>query len=236
MAPTRSLFFPIVLTTFLLSVDAVISLALVSSMVYFLQHYGGGPFIIAPPDGPRFLLAGEPANLVVNQGHTANAAGGTALILVGFGGILALSVEWHSREKRGKSSPAFYIWAVIVLLSFLLTMAALIYTFVETSNTSGQVIHLAVAEANSARRPYPDGRWTPENWYAAVLDLPLLRDEDRDKIGHNLNLMRGWRWNLVPLFILGFVLLALVALELWRQRRTGLQRVSTDEAFHGPSK
>lgn len=125
---------------------------------------------------------------------------------------------------------------MIVLLSFLLTMAALIYTFVETSNTSGQVIDLAVAEANPAPTHYPAGRWTPENWYAAVLDLPLLREEDRDKIGHNLNLMRGWRWNLVPLFILGFVLLALVALELWRQRRTGLQRVSTDEAVHGSSK
>lgn len=105
MAPIRSLFFPIVLTTFLLGVDAVISLALVSSMVYFLHHYGRGPFIIAPPDAPRFLLAGEPANLVVNQGHTANAAGGTALILVGFGGILALSVEWHSREKVNPSTP-----------------------------------------------------------------------------------------------------------------------------------
>jgi hypothetical protein len=115
-------------------------------------------------------------------------------------------------------------------------MAALIYTFVETSRTSGQVIDLAVAAANRPPALYPDGRWTPENWYDAVLDLPLLSEKDRDMIGHHLNLMRGWRWNLVPLFILGFVLLVLVVLEVWRDRRTGMQRVSTDEGFHDPSK
>jgi hypothetical protein len=31
--------------------------------------------------------------------------------------------------------------------------------------------------------------------------------------------MRGWRWNLIPLFILGFILAASVLLELWRARK-----------------
>jgi len=106
MPLTRSLYFPIAFTTFLLAVDAAVTLALVSSMVFFLHHSGGGPFIIAPSEGAPFLLAGEPANLVANQGHTTNAAGGTALILVGFGGIIALCAEWRSREKVSPRTPS----------------------------------------------------------------------------------------------------------------------------------
>ena len=115
-------------------------------------------------------------------------------------------------------------------------MTALIYTFVETSKTSGQVIDLAVAEANQPPVPYPKDRWTPENWYAAVSDLPLLSENQRHVISYNLGLMRAWRWNLVPLFALGFVLLVLVALEVWRTSREGMQRVSIPEEFTDRSK
>jgi hypothetical protein len=67
-------------------------------MVSFLHGSGGGPFEVAYPAGSTFLLAGKPANLVTNQGHTANAAGGTALILVGAGGLVALLLEKRSRK------------------------------------------------------------------------------------------------------------------------------------------
>ncbi|KAK4236159.1 hypothetical protein C8A03DRAFT_17162 [Achaetomium macrosporum] len=225
MAFSLSLLLPIGLTTFLLAVDAAISVGLVSSMVAFLHHYGRGPFPVANPAGSYFLLAGEPANLVTDQGHTTNAAGGTALVLVAFGGMIALWLERRSRKKRDSSSPVFYLWALIVLLSWLLTLVALIYTFVETSKTGNQFIDLAVAEANPAPVKYPDNRWTPENWYSAVLDLPLVRDNNRRIISGNLTIMRAWRWNLIPLFILGFVLLALVALEVLRVRRKDTQRI-----------
>ncbi len=123
-----------------------------------------------------------------------------------------------------KSHLAFHVWAVIVLLSFLLTLAALIYTFVETSNTSGQVIDLAVAQANLPPARYPDGTWTPETWYAAVLDLPLLSPSNVRIISGNVGMMRGWRWNLLPLLILGLFLLVLVVLELWRTIGGGPRR------------
>lgn len=99
MALSRSLLFPIGFTTLLLAIDAAISLGLVSSMVAFLHSSGRGPFAVASPAGSPLLLAGEPANLVVNQGHTANGAGGTALVLVGFGGSIALWLEHRSRKK-----------------------------------------------------------------------------------------------------------------------------------------
>ena len=98
-------------------------------------------------------------------------------------------------------------------------MSALIYTFVETERTRGS-IDPASAALFPAPAKYPDGRWTPENWYAAVLELSLvISPEDQDVIARNLRLMRGWRWNLIPLSVLGVVLATLVMLELLRFRR-----------------
>jgi MFS family permease len=69
-----------------------------------------------------------------------------------------------------------------------------------------------------------------------VLDLPLASPDQRRVIGGYLTIMRGWRWNLVPLFVLGFVLLGLVVLEVLRTRRRDLQRVSMVEVLAGPFK
>ncbi|KAK4251679.1 hypothetical protein C7999DRAFT_37409 [Corynascus novoguineensis] len=236
MGPTRSLLGPIGLTLFLLAVDAAISMGLVSSMVSFLHHNGRGPFAVASPDASPFLLAGEPVNFVANHGHTTNAAGGTALIVVGLGGSIALWLERRERNKWDRSSSFFRIWTVLVLLSLLLTMAALIYTLAETAKTGGQAIDIAVARMYSHPSKYPDGRWTPENWYAAVLDLPLASANQRRVISGNLTIMRAWRWNLVALFILGFVLLALVVLEVLGMRKRGLQPVAMMDTLTTPLK
>lgn len=99
MAPTRSLLLPIFLATVLVAIDGAITLGLVSSMVAFLHRSGRGPFEIAHPLGSAFLLAGHPASLVTNQGHTTNAAGGTALVLIGAGGLVALSLEKRARKR-----------------------------------------------------------------------------------------------------------------------------------------
>lgn len=115
-------------------------------------------------------------------------------------------------------------------------MAALIYTFVETSMTGGQAINLSVVEANQAPAKYPDDRWTPENWYDAVLKLPLVSDDQRRTIGDNVTVMRGWRWNLIPLFLLGFALLVLAVLEVWRVRRRGVRQVPMAEVLADRSK
>ena len=93
-----------------------------------------------------------------------------------------------------------------------LTLSALIYTFIVTNNTDNQSIDLTVAEANPEPKMYPLDQWTPENWFIAVLKLPLANESDRSTIRYNLDLMRGWRWNLIPLFILG---LAAAMTALW---------------------
>lgn len=105
----------------------------------------------------------------------------------------------------------------------MLTLAALIYTFVLTNNHDNQSIDLTVAAANPEPLMYPLEEWTPENWFVAVLDLPLALPSDRRKIRQELRIMRGWRWNLIPLFILGLIVATLAVLQLvggqrWRRQ------------------
>ncbi|KAK4172542.1 hypothetical protein QBC36DRAFT_362453 [Triangularia setosa] len=214
----------IVPVTVLLTIDAIISLALVSSTVSFLHNYGKGPFEIGYPLGvSSFLLSGHPAGLVTDHGHTVNAAGGTALVLVGGGGVLGLWAlgRFHSRRRKDYTNyvhstvpKEFQLWAGIVVLSSLLTLGALIYTFVEARLTSGQTIDLNVAKEYAYPLLYPDDRWTPETWFEAVLALPLENQRDEDVIRERLKLMRGWKWNTIPMFLLGLALAGLVVREV----------------------
>jgi hypothetical protein len=64
----------------------------------------------------------------------------------------------------------------------------------------------------------PDS-WTPENWYKQVLKLPLEEDMIRKAIRQNLRIQTGWRYNLIPLFIIGLVLVVLVVLEVLTTRK-----------------
>lgn len=89
-----------------------------------------------------------------------------------------------------------------------------------TAQTANQSIDLPVALANAVPARYPLNEWTPENWYLAVLELPLVNEDDRHLITHKLKLMRGWRWNLIPMFILGFVLVGLVIVEVLKGRKS----------------
>lgn len=86
----------------LLMVDSIIELSFLSSMVSWLHWRAGQTFAISY-DGAVYNLPGKPLNLEVNQGHTSNGAAGTAFILVGLGGILAL---WL-RTRPGFASSAF---------------------------------------------------------------------------------------------------------------------------------
>lgn len=88
-----------------------------------------------------------------------------------------------------------------------------------TAQTSNQTIDLAVALANKTPARYPNDEWTPENWFLAVLNLPLVSDDNRHLINKKVELMRGWRYNLIPMFVLGFVLMDLVVWEILRTRK-----------------
>lgn len=132
--------------------------------------------------------------------------------------ILLTPNAWDLYTKHKKSHPLFYLWSLIVLLSFLLTLGALIYAFAETANLSGQTIDEAIARQNPPPAKYPLGQWTPETWGDAVLLLPLANNVQRHRIHGKVDIMRAWRWNLLALLICGFALLMVVGLELVRLR------------------
>lgn len=214
-------------------IDAIIELSFISSMVSWLHRRAGSYFLIYdvdpslhsdPSTADTFSLHGKPEYMLVDQGHTSNGAAGTAFVLVGFGGILVLALR-HRMERQGRSSSAvngmYYAWLVSIVLSTLLTLAALIATFVLTSKHAHQMINVTFA-ANLNNQPYPNMvpypllEWTPENWFSAVLSLDLVSASDRADISHHLLVMRGWRWNLIPLFLLG---LWLCIAAVWDMRR-----------------
>ncbi|RMZ80181.1 hypothetical protein DV737_g3124, partial [Chaetothyriales sp. CBS 132003] len=259
----------------LLMVDAVIEVSFIGTMVGFLHRRAGKWFDVSYPAGSTFRLHGKPLYPLVNQGHTSNGAAGTALVLVGFGGLLAL---WLQQRRVAKVSPRtsitydrvaadlstisypqngyypspqqqqqppaaagptaiFSSWVVMTMLSNLLTLSALIDTFIVTHQTNHQTIDLAVASQNPDPLMYPLHKWTPENWFIAILDhVPLVHDSDRAKITQELRIMRGWRWNLIPLFLLG-LLTACAAVAEWlalrRRRRQQTSSLDHDLAKEG---
>lgn len=220
-------------TLALLMVDAIIELSFVSSMVAWLHRTAGGSIqIVAPSTSPQlsFQLHGKPANLLVNQGHTSNGAAGTAFVLVGLGGILVLTLT-HNQRRQNQNKPNTAItflhtaWLISTLLSAVLTLSALIYTFVITTSHAHQTIDLPTAAALD-NRPYPNyvayplDAWTPENWFAAVLgQLQLVQPDQRDDIAAHLRVMRAWRWNLVPLFVVGVGLCVVAVGDAWGRKR-----------------
>lgn len=90
---------PLYILLGLLSIDSLIEVGFIGSMVGYLHHnHADVPFAIQGPQGTIQLFP-KPAQLIVHndQGHTSNGAAGTALILVGLGGCIALS--WLKRRE-----------------------------------------------------------------------------------------------------------------------------------------
>lgn len=219
----------------LLMIDAIIELAFVSSMVAWLHRTAGGDFTVVAPSTSSelsFPLHGKPESLLLNQGHTSNAAAGTAFVLVGLGGILALALR-HRASTKGTavdlSMVLYYAWLLSTILSVLLTLVALIYTFVVTNAHTGQTIDLDVA-VSLDNRPYPNfvayplEQWTPENWLSAVLELQLVEPHQHDDIEDHLMIMRAWKWNIIPLFILGLVFSVVAIVDALSKRRSSNSR------------
>lgn len=91
-------FLPLFIALIILMFDAALEMSFIVSMVWFLHHDAGKAFTIDAPNG-TFDLHGKPKNLLVNQGHASNGAAGTALILVGFGGLIVLFYERFRARK-----------------------------------------------------------------------------------------------------------------------------------------
>ena len=250
-----ALILPILLA--ILAIDSLLEVGFIGSMVGYLHHCNGDtPFQIASTAStPQFGLFPKPAHILVNQGHTSNGAAGTALILVCVLGALVLWLDKRGRKRSGSvythvrttSDPQgnthtmksrnlpsnfgwlYPTWVVFTVLSFLLTLSALIYTFVVTHQTdsSHSRINLSTAAATSKLTvaghvaPYPDDTWTPENWYKAMLKLAFVDEGQKGDIRTHVRLMEGWRWNLIPLLLLGFAVMVIAIMGYMEKRRGG---------------
>jgi len=111
----------------------------------------------------------------------------------------------------------------MVVLSWLLVLTALIYTYVLQARTGAQVIDLNVLAENAFPNKYPLDSWTPENWYKEVIKLPLADESVYGVIRYNLRIMRGWKYNLIAFFLVGLVLTGLVVAELLRSRKRSVK-------------
>lgn len=213
---------------------AGLELATISNTVYWLHYRAGKDFTVSY-QGSDFSLHGKPAGLLVDQGHTSNGAAGTAFVLVSVLGFISLALKCR-RHAGGFSNFVYIFWLAMTVLSAALAIAALIYTFVITYQHDGQSIDVALASGLN-NRPYPDyvayplGSWTPENWLAAVLNLDLAKQSERNDIEVHLDLVRVWRWNLIPLTAFGLVVVILAfahrraMLGQERRRLMGVGRV-----------
>ncbi|EMC99858.1 hypothetical protein BAUCODRAFT_30272 [Baudoinia panamericana UAMH 10762] len=210
----------------ILMLDAALEMALLSSMVYWLNQQTG--FFYINYGSSYFSLHGKPANLLTDHGHTTNGAAGTVFVAIGLGGILALCLRSRCVRNHGhvKGFAAFLynLWLVMTLLSALLTISALIATMYLTAIHAGQKIDIQYA-STLHNEPFPNFvayallAWTPENWFTAMLQLPLSSASDRSIISTHLTLMKVWKWNLVPLSVLGMAVCVLAFVDRTQKRR-----------------
>ncbi|KAI5918032.1 hypothetical protein F4810DRAFT_715905 [Camillea tinctor] len=210
----------------LLMVDSIIELSFVSSMVAWLNRtVSQNAFLFRAADGSAHALSGLPQNLLADQGHTSNGAAGTAFVLIGLGGITALLL-------RSRARAPYYLWLALHVPALLLTAGALGYVFAVTNARRGQTIDVARAVALDGASPYDVDSWTPQNWFAAVLGLDLT--ERRGEVESHLAVMRGWQYNLIPLFLvqLGETAVALWECVEWRRWNRGAASKTAATAFN----
>ena len=201
-----------------LMVDSIIELSFISATVGWLHATASGTFPIRSGDGATtFDLRGEPATLLTDQGHTSNGASGTAFVLIGLGGIIAL---WLRRAGGRVGASVYHLWVAVNFLALMLTLGALAYVFAVTNAHSGQDINIARAlSLNGAQ--YPLEHWTPQGWFAAVLRLDVADDGVRGDIESHYRIMLGWQYNLIPFFLIQLVetVLAVMDYRAWKRER-----------------
>jgi hypothetical protein len=214
-----SLFLPLAIALGVLMVDGVLELAFITSMVAWLHETATGTFTVKFNDS-TFELYGEPKHFLVDQGHSSNGAAGTAIILIGFGGTLALWLRNRPNILGQKLTSFFYgAWLVLVGLALMLTLASLAYVFAVTNAHKGQTIDVQVA-STTGNHKYALDTWTPQNWFPAVLKLDLANESQRNDIASHLRIMQGWQYNLIPMFLIQLTTTVLAFLEFLERRKS----------------
>ncbi|KAL7946735.1 hypothetical protein V8C42DRAFT_318671 [Trichoderma barbatum] len=220
-----------------LMIDAVLELAFITSMVAWLHNTASGTYAVNF-NGSTFDLHGEPKHFLVDQGHSSNGAAGTAIVLIGFGGIVTLWLRSRPSILGQKFTTYLYVqWLVILVLGTMLTVGSLGYVFSVTNAHKGQTINLEVA-STTGNQKYALDSWTPQNWFPAMLELDLADEGQRNDIVKHLRVMRGWQYNLIPLFLVQLTTTVIAILEFleWRKTRPATGDYGSVERSSGEQK
>ncbi|KAF2184107.1 hypothetical protein K469DRAFT_580474 [Zopfia rhizophila CBS 207.26] len=183
-------------------------------MVSFLhdQKDNVGTYEVNWP-GNTVQLVVEPKHLWTDQGHESNGVAGYGFFL----GLFGLYVAWRQRSRQGKGpSKTFLALFILQLLAVLFTLSAIIFVFLVTNQTNGQHISPDIARSNVA---YPADKWTPETWFKAVLELPLVDQHHHDNIDSKVTNMVAWRWILIPIFLADVLAFSITSAEMLKQRK-----------------
>ncbi|KAM0264923.1 hypothetical protein ACHAQJ_000439 [Trichoderma viride] len=218
---------PLAIALGALMIDGVLELAFITSMVAWLHDTASGTFTVNF-NGSTFELYGEPKHFLVDQGHSSNGAAGTAIILIGFGGILTFWLKSRPSILGHKFTSFLYgAWLVLLGLALMLTIASLGYVFSVTNAHKGQTIDVQVA-STTGNHKYALDTWTPQNWFTAMLELDLANESQRNDIASHLRVMRGWQYNLIPLFLIQLTTTILAGLDFLERRKSTVQYGSVE--------
>lgn len=193
-------------------VDCIVQLAITSTYAKWLNNLYASNVQYPLEDG-RTIYA-VPEQMDQNVEHLCNDSAGVALVLVGFGGIVALLLRRRNNFSHSLFSKIWYhTWLVLTLLSFLLTLGALIYIFVTMNRHAGQTIDLTLLQGQAMRQRWPYGSWDPKSWFDALLSLDLSSSDDRDAITSHIHLFTGSMFNMIPLLVTGLAVLVFAVLD-----------------------
>jgi hypothetical protein len=119
---------------------------------------------------------------------------------------------------------------MLLCLAILFTLSAFIFVFVVTYQTTGQHIREPVA-SNTIGINYPEFYWTPETWFKAVLDLPLVDQAQRNEMHGKVTIMVAWRWMLFPILLADAVAFGFAMMAWLKQRRSVGPRTESANAM-----
>jgi len=252
MAP--SIFAILLPPSILLSCLCVVEFSLISSIVSYIHLQGPLVWQISDSQYD-FPLDRIPAHLHLDAGHVSNAAAGLGFFVgllgiyiafaarrdanpvrsgVHYDSLATQSILTKGEKERARSSnragfvplsALFILFATSAVLDFLLTMSALIFSFVYDQMTSSNTISLDIASQEVGHH-YTQDNWSPGTWFSAVLALPLASQSDQNSVHYHISVMKASKWMLVPLFIVVFFVMLVSLFSLWRNRKT---TIASDE-------
>lgn len=214
---------PLKITLGLVMLASAIELSLISATVAYLAQLKKTTFSVWITPNQTVHVPGLPAHLLVDQGHTANGAAGTGLIIIGCGGLLALWLRGRPGYYTS-SSPfsrvVYRLWLALNVPALLLTVGALGYVVAVTRMHGGDTTELVELQTAGEVTDFTGSGhvWTPQGWLDALLKLDFVSEGQREGVLVHERIAKGWEYNLIPFFLVQLAQTVFALLDARRRR------------------